>query len=107
MIGNVIRGGLLLLVLMVSCSVFADRILISGKPVELIPHPGYYTFPVTQQGTKEYYFVKLNDVLRVCYLIKKPELAKLDRLILVLDVDGKKFPWQCYQYNSRVFEIDF
>lgn len=102
-----------LFILMTSLAALADRIVIAGKPVLLDVHPGYFTFPNTYTdiymgfNSKGYYFVTISGINRVCYLTKKPELARLDTIKIVIEKSGLKLPWSCYKYDPRFFEIDF
>ncbi len=96
------------------CSVaLADRITITGKPVLLDIHPGFFTFPSTYTdilmgyNSKGYYFVTIANVNRVCYLAKKPELEKIDQIKIVIEKSGLKLPWNCYKYDAQFFDANF
>lgn len=94
--------------LLISFPAFSERILITGKPVVLELHPGYFTFPKTfTDSDMGYYYVTISGTNRVCYLRKQPQLSKLDTIQIVLEKNGLKLPWNCYQFNSQYFEIDY
>ena len=90
-----------------SLSAYADKIILNGRPVTLIPADTYYTFPKGYTQLNKYPFVRINDVDRVCFLNKIPELAHLDMLRFTILQSGKKFLWFCYRYDSRYFTINF
>ena len=90
-----------------SMTAFSGRILVTGKPAVLELHEGYFAIPKSYTARMGYYFVSVMGTDSVCYLVKKPELAKLDMVQYVLDVDDKKMLWSCYKYDPRFFEIDF
>lgn len=102
------KGMIAFVLIAASCNAFADRVLLTGKPVELIVHPGYFTFPSSYTPLIDgYRFVMLMGTRRVCYLRKQPELAVLDTVQYVFEEKGKKLTWTCYQYDPKFFEIDF
>lgn len=91
-----------------SQTVFSDRILITGKPVVLELHPGYFTFPSDYtDNNMGYHYVTLTGTNRVCYLKAQPELSHLDMVQIVIEEKGLKLPWNCYQFNPNYFEIDY
>jgi len=99
---------LALLLTLISLPAFSDRILITGKPVTLQLHPGYFTFPrMYTDRNLGYYFVTITGTNRVCYLKPQPQLAGLDTIQIVIDKNGLKLPYNCYQYNPNVFELDY
>lgn len=91
----------------------ADKIVITGKPVILDVHPGYFTFPTTYTDIKMvynsngYYYVTVSGVDRVCYLTKKPQLSSLDTIKIVIEKNGLRLPWNCYKYNPSFFSKNF
>lgn len=91
-----------------SLPAFSDRILITGKPVVLELHPGYFTFPrMYTDRNLGYYFVKITGTSRVCYLKPQPELASLDTIQIVIEKKGLKLPWNCYQFNLQFFKFAY
>lgn len=99
---------LLAFFLAVSFPVYSERIVITGKPVTLELHPGYFTFPKTYTDRNMgYYFVTISGTNRVCYLKKQSELSRLDTIQIVIEKNKLQLPWTCYQYNSVYFESDY
>lgn len=91
-----------------SLDVFSDRIVITGKPIIMKSHPGFYSIPPTYTDTsKDYRFIALSESARVCYLSAKPELAGLNKLQLIIEENGDKLVWICYKYDPRYFEVDY
>lgn len=90
-----------------SLSASSERIVIEGRPLGLMPHAGYYTLAQGYREKNEYYFVNLAGTARVCYLDKKPELVSLDTVQIVVEEQGRKLRWNCYQYDPRFFEVDY
>jgi hypothetical protein len=108
MIKNIISGVVALFFVLFSLTAFCDRIVISGKPALLNLHPGYFTFPSSYTDSHlGYHYVTLTGINRVCYLKTQPDLSALDMVQIVIEENGVKLPWNCYQYNSRFFEIDY
>ncbi len=96
------------LLTLMSLSAFADRVVIAGKPIALVPVQGYFAFPKTYtEKNMGYLFVTISNLNRVCYVAQKPELARLDVIEVLIESKGVKIPWKCYRYDSRYFEIDF
>jgi hypothetical protein len=103
-----LRQTLLAFLLVVSLPVYSERIVITGKPVTLQLHPGYFTFPETYTDRNlGYYFVTISGTNRVCYLAKQPRLSKLDTIQIVIEKNELQLPWTCYQYNRLYFEGDY
>lgn len=99
---------LLIFLLVVSLPVYSEKIVITGKPVTLELHPGYFTFPQTYTDRNMgYYFVTIAGINRVCYLKKQPELSRLDTIQIIIEKNKLQLPWTCYQYNSVYFESDY
>ena len=109
----VISSLIALFLFLVSFEATAGKIAISGKPVLLDVHPGYFTFPSTYTdinmgfNSKGYYFVTISGINRVCYLRKQQEFAGLDTIKIVIEKSGLRLPWNCYKYDSQFFEDDF
>ncbi len=101
------RGFIACFFLFSSFAVFSDRILITGKPVPLVFHNGYFTFPSLYVPTEGYRFVTISGTDRVCFLQIKPELKQLDVVQMIFEENDKYMRWNCYQYDPRFFEIDF
>jgi hypothetical protein len=97
----------------ISFQASADKIVITGKPVILDVHPGYFTFPTTYTDIKMvfnsngYYYVTVSGVDRVCYLTKRPQLSSLDTIKIVIEKNGLRLPWNCYKYNRGFFSKNF
>lgn len=102
------RSILAFFLVIASLPAFSEKILITGKPVVLELHPGYFTFPrMYTDRNLGYYFVTITGTNRVCYLRPQPELASLDTIQIVIEKKGLKLPWNCYQYNPRFFETAY
>lgn len=91
----------------VSAVVFAERMVIHGKPVKLEVHEGFYTFPEEYKNKKNYHFVILAGIERVCFLTEKPSLSALDMISIIIEHHGLQLQWFCYRYDPYYFEIDF
>ena len=104
---NLAMSLMCLFLVMSSITGFSNVNVISGKPAELEFVQDYYTLPASYVVTPGYRYITLNNVERVCYLSIKPELKDLDMLRLVIQENGTKFLWNCYQYNPRFFEKNF
>ena len=57
---------------------FANKILLTGKPVILIPEANYYRFPSTYSPFTNYHFVNISGDNRVCFLAEQPKLRSLE-----------------------------
>jgi hypothetical protein len=86
---------------------FADKIVLTGKPVALIPNADYYTFPATYTPMHSYHYVSIASDNRVCFINKQPELSSLDLLRIWIVAKDKKFFWFCYRYSPQYFTINF
>ncbi|MBA3535005.1 MAG: hypothetical protein H0T84_00075 [Tatlockia sp.] len=86
---------------------FADKILLTGRPVVLIPSANYYRFPSTYSPFTNYHFVNISGDNRVCFLAEQPKLRSLDMLRINIVRDDRKFLWYCYIYNPNFFTIDY
>jgi hypothetical protein len=91
----------------VSFSGFADKILLTGKPVILLPQDDYYRFPITYTPFTNYHFVNISGDNRVCFLSQQKRLESLDLLRIYIVQNDKKLLWFCYRYNPAYFTIDF
>ncbi|KTD24056.1 hypothetical protein [Legionella maceachernii] len=99
---------LIYLVLMaISFSCFADKILLTGRPVVLMPEADYYTFPNTYVPSHNFHFVNVSGDNRVCFLNQQPQLTPLDLLRINIVQNNKKFLWYCYRYDPRYFTVDY
>lgn len=86
---------------------FSGQILLRGKPVELIVHPGYFTFPTSYTDrNKGYHFITYMNVLRVCYLMKRQDLAELDMVKYNFEDDARHMDWYCYKFDPQYFKTD-
>ena len=90
-----------------SLNAAAERFVLTGKPVELVTHGAFYSFPSTYTARRDYHFVTLSGMERVCFLKKMAEFSSLNRLEIILENEGKKLEWNCYAYDPQFFEIDF
>lgn len=84
-----------------------NPIVISGKPVELKVHKGYFSFPESYTLRREYHFVTYLDTQRVCFLHQQPELVGLDRVEIMIYDHGKHLRWECYRHDPRYFLVDY
>ncbi|MBA2650880.1 MAG: hypothetical protein H0U73_01220 [Tatlockia sp.] len=98
---------LFFLLIFLNFPVQADKILLNGKPVILIPESNYYRFPNSYSPFFNYHFVNVSGDNRVCFISDQPNLDSLDLLRLFIVRDNKKFLWYCYRYNSNFFTIDY
>lgn len=90
-----------------SFNVFANKILLVGKPVILIPEANYYRFPSTYAPFTNYHFVNISGDNRVCFLALQPALNALDLLRINIVRDDRKFLWYCYSYDPAYFSMDY
>lgn len=97
----------LLILLCISLNGFAHRILITGKPTELVAHVGYFTLPDDYVQKGRYHFITLARLVQVCYIHDMPQLDALPRQIVIIEEQGVKVPWTCYTYDPHFFEIDY
>lgn len=97
------------LLFFIICSVsFADnKILLTGKPIILVPEADYYLFPKTYNPSTNYNFINISGDNRICFLAPQAKLKVLDLLKIYIVLTGKKFLWFCYRYNPAFFSIDF
>jgi hypothetical protein len=90
--------------LIFSSVVFAEKILITGKPVELEVNKGNYTFPDTYiDRNKGYHYILLMRIERVCFLREISSLENLDKISILIVDDKRTLPWTCYRYNPNFF----
>lgn len=85
----------------------SNRIVITGKPVNLNAHNGFFSFPDSYTIRRSYHFVTYLDTARVCFLHHQPELEGLERVEIIIDDHGKKMRWECYKHDPRYFEVDY
>lgn len=105
---KVIIGNMLALFLFMYCSIaFSDKISITGRPYVLQYHRDVFTLPPSYTARREYLFVSVAGVHRVCYLDKQPELASLDFISIVIEQKDVKMLWNCYRYDPKFFELDY
>ena len=95
------------LLVLCSLSAFSARMVITGRPVELELHRGFYTVPETYIERKGYFFITFIATPRVCFLQSKPEYSSLDMVQVIIEDQGQQLRWNCYRYDPRFFEIDF
>lgn len=97
-----------LLILLLSAGGHANRFVVTGKPVELKVHPGYFTFPEAYTTrSKGYHFVRYVHTRRVCFMTEQPAFSSLDKVQITISNGGKKNNWQCYRFDPDYFEIDY
>jgi hypothetical protein len=96
-----------MLLLFYSLAVFAEKMLITGMPVILVPAMNYYTFPKYFSPRANYHFVDIQGDNRVCFLNVRPDLAELDLLRIFIVQDGRKYLWYCYRYDPRYFTMNY
>ena len=87
--------------------ILQDRIVITGKPVQLNVHDGFFSFPDSYTIRRSHHFATYLDTARVCFIRSVPKLKGLDQVEIILADQGKKMRWQCYRHDPRYFEIDF
>lgn len=92
-----------------SFSIYADKILIEGKPAILYPDVSYYNFSKDYSPpANDYLYVQISSENRVCFLENRPDLASLDLLrIRIRGSDDRKFLWYCYRFDPRFFEKNY
>lgn len=99
---------LILLACLFTLPTWADRIVIQGRPIELIHHDDFFKFPENYvQEERGYHFVEILHIARVCYIHQKNDLSPLEMIPVVIEEEGQKLRWYCYQYKPKFFEIDF
>lgn len=110
---RLIQPLLVFLLLFISLNLFASRILITGKPGELIRHDDYYTLPESYVTRPSYRFVVLAGIQRVCYHHEVFALEKLPKLSIIIEENheveeiNNRYLWICYRYDPTYFEIDY
>ncbi len=96
-----------IILLVINGQSWANKIIITGKPIDLIPNGLSYSFPRDAIVSHQMNYVKVGGEERICFVIPPPELASLDVLPLYIDRDNQQLIWYCYRYDVRFFEIDF
>lgn len=90
---------------------YPERILLVGKPLQLIPHYDYYDLPPEydkyKDGLEGYFYVYMGKSYRVCNINKQPALSALDMVTIRIERGEQKFLFYCYAYDPRFFEIDY
>lgn len=93
-------------VLMVlSFSAFAEKVVITGQPVMLEDHDGVYHLPAGYTTTGTYHYVTIGGTNRVCYLETQPTLTNLQPMTVNVLVEGKSVAWNCYESDPMYFEV--
>lgn len=100
-----IKNLLSLLLLGISLSSFADKVMITGNPVVMDQNGNVYSLPANYTSTTTYHYVTIGGTNRVCYLDKQPDLGNLDMITINVASEGKTVAWDCYAYDASVFEI--
>jgi hypothetical protein len=93
--------------IIMSFTAYGSKILLNGKPAELIPEANYYRFPAIYTSTTTYHYVEIAGDQRVCFLDNIPQLSSLDLLRIDIVFKGKKFLWYCYRFSPEFFERDY
>lgn len=97
----------MIILLAINCQSWANKIIITGKPIALIPNGLSYSFPRDAVVNHQMNYVNVSGEERICFIIPHPELTSLDVLPLYIDRDNQQLIWYCYRYDARFFEIDF
>lgn len=83
-----------------------EKITIVGEPVTLQKSGNMYIVPSNAVMARNgYYYVKINNRERVCYPQAQPNLARLNLLIVDVNVGGTTTRWDCYDINRDYFVI--
>jgi hypothetical protein len=90
-----------------SLSAFADRMLITGRPVLLDLHEGFFVLPSNYIAPVGYRFVRFTETNRVCFLNSMPQFKSLDMVQITLQEKGDIMNWKCYEYSPKFFEVDY
>ncbi len=87
---------------------FAQKIVVTGKPIELQVNKGNYTFPDTYYDrNKGYHYITLMETERVCFLQANSNLRNVDNIAILIIDNGRTLPWTCYRYDPKYFEKDY
>lgn len=94
------------LILMVLCGpTFAEKIIITGKPVTLEQRGTVYYAPQDYSAATNYHYVTMGGTQRVCFLEKQPSLSSLNLVMVNVNVNGQSVQWNCYPFNETYFEV--
>lgn len=99
--------GVLSLFLMTSSfSAFADKIIVTGEPVELEQSGDTYVVPSTLKPSQEgFYYVKIGGKVNACYLSTQPALVKLTPENVAVKIQDEKVTWSCYPLDPTYFVV--
>ncbi len=98
---------LLFLLIAASFTAWADKILINGRPIILVPETDHYSFPDSYTTFNHFHFVDISGDRRVCFLNQRPDLKPLDLIRVPIEQNNEIFLWYCYRYDPRFFTINF
>lgn len=90
-----------------SFSAFADKIIISGKPVAITQSGTVYMVPTTSTYTtsSDYYYVTMGNEQRVCYREAQPSLASIGLMDISLRIGSDTVAVHCYTYSPDYFTV--
>lgn len=91
--------------MMVSASIFAQTVTITGTPVPLEMRGEVYYAPDTYVPGESYNYVVINGTNRVCYSEVQPNLASLEVMPLQVYVGGSTVTWHCYAFSPEYFTV--
>ena len=105
---HIVMSMLALLCALLSFNASANQFAITGKPVELIGHKGFYSFPSSYVATgSNYHFVTVSNIERVCFLKQMDEFSSLNNQQIIIEDHDQKLPWNCYAFDPKYFVINF
>lgn len=82
----------------------ADKIAITGEPVDLTAEGDYYVLPSDYKATTNYYYVNVAGNKEVCYAKKQHGmLADVTPNMVKVKMNGKMMTWNCYTYSDTYF----
>lgn len=98
---NLLSIGLTIL----SASAFAEKVIISGTPVEVTPSGNSYVVPAgsSYNTTSNYYYVSWGGANRVCYREVQPTLAQVGVMNTTLQIGPDRVTVHCYDYSPDYF----
>lgn len=99
---------LAILLSLLSINCLANKILVTGAPIDIEVAQGEYTFPDSYiDDGKTMHFLSIMNIERVCFLGKQTALASLDMITVEIRGKQRKLAWDCYKFDPRYFEKDF
>lgn len=89
-----------------SASAFAEKIIISGKPIILQKQGDLYTVPQDTKLSQTYQYVNIDGKDRACFLDKRPDFTNLDVVTINVKLgDNSNAAWNCYSLDPTYFII--